>query len=117
MRWRGPEVLRVASDAAWRTMTDGGEKILNAAKQIVPHDTGTLQRSGSVKRDRAKGEVTIEFGPGGAESYASVQHEREDYRHAAGREAKYLKKPFDALSPGIIAQARREIKSDLRRKH
>ena len=50
-------------------------------------------------------------------AYAMIQHEREDFRHSKpGRMAKYLKKPFDALSPGIIAKARRKVKGDLRRK-
>ena len=62
-----------------------GEHILNLSNQRVPLEEGTLERSGVVTDD-GKGAVAISYDT----PYAVPQHERMDYRHAAGRSAKYL---------------------------
>lgn len=62
-----------------------GEHILNLSNQRVPLEEGTLERSGVVTDD-GKGAVAISYDT----PYAVPQHERMDFRHAAGRTAKYL---------------------------
>ena len=70
--------------------------VMTAAKRIVPVDVGTLKGSGYVTMPENKGNnITVEEGFGGAaKDYAVVQHERTDYRHPGGGEAKYLEKPM-----------------------
>ena len=66
----------------------GLEHVLRKAQEIVPHREGTLERSGRVVQDGLDGAVTFDT------VYARRQHEELTWRHAPGREAKYLEKPM-----------------------
>ncbi len=62
--WRGAEAKKIAYEAALQALKDGAEAILTASHSEVPHDTGTLQRSGMVSIGRLPD-------PGAAHSAAS----------------------------------------------
>lgn len=62
-----------------------GELILTTARRRVPHEEGTLERSGAVSQPR-DARVTVSFDT----PYAVRQHEELGYRHDKGRQAKYL---------------------------
>lgn len=85
------------------------EHLLGAARQIVPWQEGTLERSGKVT-------VLVE-GELGAVSfnmpYAVRQHEELTWKHDPGKSAKYLELPMTterAVMLALMAQAlRREF--------
>lgn len=80
------------------------EYLMTESKQQVPHDTGTLQASGTVLEpiQTPNGEIAVQLGYGGlAESYAMEQHENTALSHPKGRKAKYLSDPYEALVPNL----------------
>ncbi|MGW8988720.1 minor capsid protein [Streptomyces zhihengii] len=66
----------------------GLEHVLERARAIVPLEEGTLERSGRVVQDELEGAVTFDT------VYARRQHEELSWRHAPGRQAKYLETPM-----------------------
>lgn len=77
----------------------GAQLMMNESQKLVPFKLGALSASGIVELPKVVGNVVIEeLGYGGpAVAYAIVQHERLDYQHAPGRQAKYLEQPVLAL--------------------
>lgn len=65
------------------------QHLLGSAQRIVPLDKGPLERSGKASQDGLNGAVSFDT------AYAVVQHERLDFRHAPGRQAKYLETPMN----------------------
>lgn len=89
MRWDGDRLWtgrgrRLAGEGLQRAL----EHLLTESRKIVPLDEGTLERSSRVVRDGLEGGVVYDT------VYARIQHENLEYRHAPGREAKYLEKPL-----------------------
>lgn len=99
-----------AVDATRRALYEEANIILGKAVRIVPFEHGTLAGSGRVHDPVVAGRdilVEISFGGpakdrspkgGGGEvqvGYAFIQHERPDFKHAAGRRHHYLKEPVD----------------------
>lgn len=109
----GPELTL----AIERGLYLAAEEIMTASKQIVPLDLGTLRGSGHVKPPVSMGGHTeVELGYGGAASaYAIIQHERTDFRHTGGRQAKYLERPLLDAIPQMSAILGRPIKTHLSR--
>ena len=62
------------------------EHILAESNKLVPLDEGTLQRSGTTSIDEENLEGTVTYNS----PYAVRQHEEMTWRHAPGRQAKYL---------------------------
>jgi hypothetical protein len=97
------EALRVIRDlpdgalkAAARGLFVEGERVMTLSKRdFVPVDLGTLRASGHVQPPAVQGSrVSVTLGYGGAASaYAVVQHERLDFNHPRGGQAKYLEAP------------------------
>lgn len=103
----GTDPIPVMRSGAARGVGLAAEYVLGEARKIVPHEEGTLERSG-----RASVEESSKGGVTGAVSfdtpYAVVQHEQTSYRHKKGRRAKYLETPLNASKAKvneIIAQA------------
>lgn len=63
-----------------------GEHILNKSNEIIPLDESTLQRSGKVIVDEQALTVAVTYNS----PYAVRQHEELSWKHAPGRQAKYL---------------------------
>ena len=80
-----------------------GNNVMADSKRRVPVRYGTLKGSGYVTMPETSGTtVTVEMGYGGpAEAYAIVQHERLDFHHPEGGEAKYLERAVNAARPAI----------------
>lgn len=75
-----------------------GNVIMTEAKRRTPADTGTLRGSGYVENPVMSGntaKTTLGFG-GAAKAYAVVQHERLDFKHPNGGEAKFLENAITA---------------------
>ncbi len=74
----------VIDEAASAGLKEGARDVLRDARERVPVDDGTLRRSGRVVMDNL--EATVKF----TAPHAWLQHERLDYQHEGGGEAKYL---------------------------
>lgn len=72
-------------EAALAGLRLGGEHVLKLARDRVPIEEGTLERSGKVSDD-GDDTVAVSFDT----VYAVRQHEELTWRHDAGRSAKYL---------------------------
>jgi hypothetical protein len=89
-----------------------GQDLLARAAPLAPIDEGTLRASGHVELERldaGRQEVVVSFNT----PYAAVQHERTDYEHPRGGQAKYLEEPLKELAPRyerVLGEAiRREL--------
>jgi len=104
LQWKGDTALRkqlltLAAEAPTEfaaTLYAEGLDIMAKSKRLVSvGDSGVLMASGEVHPPTigpAGVEVRLTYG-GAAQAYAVIQHERLDYRHAEGRQAKYLEQP------------------------
>lgn len=84
--WDGDEVLEVVGEATAEGLVLATEYLLQESRAVVPLEEATLERSGvaSVDRDELEGVVSYDT------PYAARQHEELTWRHAPGRQAKYL---------------------------
>lgn len=85
------------------------EHLLSVSDRLVPIEEGTLSRSGATSARSTPGGAVAAVSYG--TPYAVPQHERLDYRHDPGRQAKYLESPMSterATMARIVAQALRE---------
>jgi hypothetical protein len=108
--YNGDAALAAIRAGALRGVRLGAEHLLQVARSRVPIEEGTLERSGVVSVDESAITAAVSFDS----PYAVRQHEELDYRHDAGREAKYLEKPLheeNGVITGIIAaEVRRAIR-------
>jgi hypothetical protein len=82
---------KAAPGAVSRALYQQGVMVLGDAIRRAPVETGVLRSSGYVAPPQEEGGSTVvEVGFGTV--YAEVQHEREDFEHPQGGEAKYLEK-------------------------
>lgn len=70
---------------------EAGGELLRQSTQIVPHDKGILQSTGSVYPSSDPTEVTVYVGYD--TPYALRLHEHPEYRFQKGRQGKYLETP------------------------
>ena len=63
------------------------EILLEQSRKLVPRDTGKLADSGRVEMNGEQGRVVYDT------EYAILQHERTDFAHPGGGQAKYLEDP------------------------
>jgi hypothetical protein len=102
LEWHGDRVEHHLDEAAARGLRRATEHLLKISRDLVPHEEGTLERSGvaSVDRSELAGAVSYDT------VYAVRQHEELTWKHKPGRQAKYLEAPAateaDVLQ-GIIA--------------
>jgi len=86
-----------AKQALSMAMMQSAQDVANEADELVPVDEGILRASQDVKPKGMftnRPNVTISYG-GPSAPYALVQHERTDYEHPGGGQAKYLEEPFN----------------------
>lgn len=84
--WHGDQVTEAVRRAGIGSLRLGAEHILEEANRTVPHDEGTLMRSGFVDVDEEAGVAAISYDT----PYAARQHEELSWQHAEGRRAKWL---------------------------
>ena|SRR5688572_28610083 len=111
IRWNGDEIKKAMREAAIRGLRKAGEHLLAESRDLVPLEEGTLERSGTVVIDEDTLTATVVYDT----PYAVVQHEDMTYRHAPGRQAKYLEEPFnrerDTMQALIAAELRRTVRT------
>jgi hypothetical protein len=108
----------LAIDATRRALYEEAQIILGKSLRQVPFEHGTLAGSGMVHDPVVMGkDIMVEISYGGPAmdrsprnkgevnvGYARIQHERLDFKHAAGRKANYLKDPVDDAAKTLQAK-------------
>ncbi len=108
--WRGRQLIGAVNAAGREAVHKTCHVILEAAKQEVPHDEGTLQRSGTVLMapdGSAQGLITFGGGPGTGHPivpYAVRWHEN-PANFQKGRKRRYLADPYNRLVGVILPKA------------
>lgn len=92
--------------AAARGLELGMEHVLNESNKLVPLDETTLERSGVPSIDEATLTGAVSYDT----PYAVRQHEDLSYRHAPGRQAKYLETAALAEAPVVLALVAAELR-------
>jgi hypothetical protein len=96
--------------AAGRGLRFAAEHVLAVSNQRVPHDEGTLERSGAAVVDESDLRGVVSYDT----PYSVVQHENLDYNHKPGRTAKFLelavREEAEAVKLMIAKQLRQVFK-------
>lgn len=89
-------------------------KVMAESKGLVPIDKGPLMISGEVlEPEVTDAGVTIDLVYGTSEptsNYAIVQHERLDFNHPNGGQAKYLEQPLLAMADDLTRELAETVK-------
>ena len=89
-------------------------RVMAASKQLVPVDTAKLMISGEVlEPEITDAGVIIALVYGTSEptsNYAVVQHERLDFNHPNGGQAKYLEQPLLAMADELTQELAEAVK-------
>ncbi len=109
VRWHGARVLAAVREHAERGVRMAAEHLLTESRRLVPLEEGTLERSGAVVDAGDLACAVVYDTP-----YAVRQHEDLTYRHAPGRQPKFLEQPANAergtMQQIIAAQIRRAMR-------
>lgn len=92
--WKGDKVSKVVEQAAIVALQKCAADLQRKSAERAPIDTGDLRANCSVSPLKTEGS-RLEVKVGYDLPYAIVQHERLDFRHPKGGEAKYLERPFE----------------------
>ncbi|MFG3174938.1 hypothetical protein ACGFZC_07645 [[Kitasatospora] papulosa] len=110
LRFNGDQVAAELHGAAERGVLMAGEYVLGESQAVVPIDEAALSRSGTVSVDPGTLTSAISYDT----PYAVRQHEEMTWRHAPGRQAKYLEQPLvqsrAQVQAIIAAQLRRALR-------
>lgn len=99
----GKAVTNGRSGAA-RGLELGARQVLDVSNTQVPHEVGDLERDGAASVDAAALKSAVSYGRNAETAkYAVPQHERLDYRHDPGRNAKYLENAFNSEA-NVVSQ-------------
>lgn len=104
--WKGPEVTSTIKRAAGEGLFEAAEHILEESNRVVPLEEGPLSQSGFAETDRDNLVAHVGYDT----LYAVPQHERLDYRHAPGREAKFLENTINRESATIRDHIAKKIR-------
>jgi hypothetical protein len=100
-----PQLLQQYRKRAEAAAVKEANAILAKAKPLAPREGGDLEATGEVLAPVWQGDVcTVVIGFGGTPEtaqYAVEQHERMDYKHEPGRQAKYLEAPANEALAGM----------------
>ena len=98
-----------ARAAEARGLAVAAEHLLGVSRQRVPHEEGTLERSGVAGVDDQTLEAAVSYDT----VYAVRQHEELTWRHDPGRTAKYLERPFEEEQETMVALVAAEVRRTL----
>jgi hypothetical protein len=88
--WRDDEVKAALAGAEVAGLELAAEHLLQVSSALAPLEEGDLARSGEVSTDD-NGTFAVSFD----RPYALRQHEELTWRHATGKQAKYLEQPMN----------------------
>jgi len=110
--WRGEELKNEVLEASRMSVLDTCYIILEAAKQQVPHNEGTLMRSGIAVIDDVMPVGLVSFGGGPGTGHPIVPYAIRWHENNAnfqkGRKMKYLEDPFNKLAGRTLIKALRQ---------
>lgn len=110
LRWNGDAILAATRQGAAHGLRLAAEHVLAESRRRVPIEEATLERSGTATVDESTLTAAVSYDT----PYAVRQHEELNYRHDAGRTAKYLELPLaeeaDTVGEIIAAQVRRALR-------
>jgi len=118
MKWRGREIEERVTRAAAKGMLDAAEHLLEHANRTVPHDEGTLERSGSVYPDTPLGVIGQEMRVAVFYDtpYAARLHESEpgEYNFRGRGQRKWLERAIQERQEAIRDYVAEQVRSALR---
>lgn len=100
-------VLSEVNAAAGHGAREAGEFMLTEANKHVPHDEGTLERSGTVTQSGHTAAVSYDT------PYAARQHEDLTYRHDGKGQAKWLESALTAEGDTAARVAQTAMRREL----
>lgn len=107
-------VQRHAKESMVLAAVKHANKVMDRSKAIVPLDKGPLMLSGEVLEPVVTDQgVSVDLVYGTSEptsNYAVVQHERLDFNHPHGGQAKYLEQPLLAMADELTATIAETVK-------
>lgn len=110
LRFDGAPAARELRAAAARGLFLGAEHVLGGSNNVVPLDEGPLMQSGTASVDEPSLTAMVSYDT----PYAVPQHERLDFRHAPGREPKFLENSLNAARLEVSALIAAELRRALR---
>lgn len=94
-------------DGAREGLLVAARNTLNVSNMQVPYEEGDLARDGGISVDDGELRAAISYGRSAdTAQYAVPQHERMDFKHDSGRNAKFLENALNSTRDqnlGIIA--------------
>lgn len=107
-KWNGPEAELRMRQASREAVRNVAHAILEQAKTEVPHDEGTLERSGLVKIDPEAPAAVVSFGGGPGTGHPRLPYAVRWHENSAnfqkGRKRFYLRDPLNNLGPRLMRE-------------
>lgn len=97
-------ILTTFEKAAQDALRETAREVLLEARNRAPREDGDLRRKSRVVVDDLQARVVF------SSFYAWYQHERLDYEHPNGGEAKFLENAIDALNVGSMIAGKVEAR-------
>ncbi|WP_219470818.1 minor capsid protein [Nonomuraea rhizosphaerae] len=91
---------------AARALKDAALHVLQVSNMRVPLQEGHLQNSGDTSVDRSALRAAVSY----SQPYAVRQHEELTWKHAPGREAKYLETALEEEAHAVQALLAQQLK-------
>lgn len=104
-----PKAKDVLNGSANRGVALAAEHLLGESNKNVPHEEGTLERSGTVSTDPANFTAAVSYDT----PYAARQHEDMTLRHNKGRTAKFLENAMNSEVKTAAEIIRKTIAGEL----
>ena len=106
-KWYGDEVKAETTQKARKAHHKAGEALLTESNKTVPHDEGTLERSGFVdSKDSGEILTVVAYDT----PYAVRQHEDTTLSHSGNERAKWLELTFKEQISRITKWIAKEMK-------
>lgn len=100
MNWSGDKVKALVHDQAVDAVFSAAELVLAEAGRKVPHDEGTLERSGETSIDTEKLIANVSYDT----PYAARLHEHPEYAFQRGRTGKWLENAVNDNGDKVLAE-------------
>jgi hypothetical protein len=113
-QWHRGRVTAQVNSAKATATKKGLDHLLAASNRLVPVEHGDLKDSGQVVME-GDGQGSVQYGTTPeTEAYAVVQHERMDFNHPRGGQAKYLETAMLRESRRIFQIIAQELRRAIR---
>lgn len=109
--WDGDDIADELKEAAARGLGIAAEYVLGVSNPRVPHEEGTLERSGTTSVDPDELLAAVSYDT----PYAVRQHEDLTLHHDDGRRAKYLESAATESAQTVLDLVAAEIRKETER--